>query len=586
VPASRMFTAVAVVGCLLTAGAFAEEPKITIGAASAARLRADLKYLAELAPVPLNKKWATLEATLLSFEEGVNADGPLQLDFYFAGKGLKFGAAIPVTKMTGNGGFINNLQSFGFTVGKPDASGLMEVKQAQANVRGKKAAAPAGPAPKPFYMRELTGSKYAVMHSEAAGIPANLPDPSIALKAWVTDPIDVAVRLKNDAAGLKSRQENFAAMRKELEAAIQFKRTDTEAAIELRKLSLRQHLAEAERFLVESENLSATWVTDAAKQLAKGEMVLSALPGTSLESSIQLLCNKPSAFANVKFHPQPALQARVNMAVDDLRAGHAKEFYPVLQPVLNAEIDARPALSAAGKAAGKKALGVLFEMLNESIPLRVLDAFIDVHATDDGKNGVICGIRTADGTKATAALEQFPSIREDGWKFQKSVSEHGGVTIHAMTVAPHRMDEFRAICGGEPTVLIGVSKDIVWGAAGKDAMTKLKTAIDQAALPLPEKTDPVFASVQMRIAPWIEVLDIMRQKEPKPAATDKTAQETERQRTKLRKIAKDAFAPADDMLEVSLRREEDQVLGTLNASPGIQRFIGSVLNYITDEYLE
>jgi hypothetical protein len=586
-----MFAAAVVFGLCLIPAAEADEPKITIGGASAQRLREDLKYLAELAPAPLNKKWKTLEDTLLSFETGVNPDVPLQLDFYFAAKGVKFGAALPVTKVTGRNGFIENLESFGFDVGKPNAQGLIEVKQAQATNRGKKKAAAAGPPPKPFFMRELAGAKYVVLHSDAAAIPANLANPQTALDAWIKPPVDVAVQLKNDAAGLKSRHDNFAEMRKELEAAIQFKRSDSEADIELRKLALRQNLAEAERFLAESENLAATWVTDPAAKAAKGEMTLSALAGTSLEESIKLLCEKPSAFANVKFHPKPALQLRVNFPIDDLRSGHAKELYPKLLPVLNADIDARPALTASGKTASKKALGILFEMLTDAIPMKVLDGIIDVHATADGKHGVVCGIRAADGTKATAALEQFPNIR-DGWKFKQAVAEHGGVTIHEMTVAPHRMEEFRAICGGDPIVLIGVSKDIVWGAAGQDAMTKLKTAIDQAAAPLPDKADPVFASVQMRFAPWVEVLDILRKRETKPANEKKTAQEisqdkeAERQRTKLRKIAQDAFAPSDDLLTATLRRENDTVHGHLDASLGIQRFLGSVLMYITDEYLE
>ncbi|HUQ72584.1 MAG TPA: hypothetical protein VM165_23855 [Planctomycetaceae bacterium] len=583
-PACRMFAAAAIVGMILATGADAEEPRISIGIASPQRLRDDLQYLVEMAPAPLNKQWKGLSATLESFEQGVNPDAPLRVDLIFAGQGLKFGAAIPIKKWDGRNGFLDNLSSFGFDVGKPNAAGLIEVKQQVAN-RGKKGAA-AGPPAKPFYMRHLTGPKYGVLSSDAANIPANLPDPSIDLKAWLVAPIDIAAQLKNDTAGLKDRQASFSQMRKELEAAIEFKRTESEAAIELRKLALKQNLNEAERFLVESENLSITWTTDPAAKAARGDLALNALSGTSLHESIQLLCEKPSAFANVQFHPKPALQVRVNFPIDDLRSGHAKELYPKLLPVVLADIDARPALNDAGKAAGKTAMSVLFEMLTDSLSLKLLDTIVDFHATADGKHGLVCGIRTADGTKAVAALEQFPGIRENGWKFEKAVAEHGGVTIHAMTVAPHRMEEFRAICGGDPVVLIGVSKDIVWGAAGEGALEKLKTAIDQAAMPLPEKADPVFASLEMRVAPWIELLDVIRSKEPKPAAGDKTAQETERQRTKLRKAVKQAFEPADDVLQATIRREKDGVKGDMKAGLGIQRFIGTVIGFIHDEYFE
>lgn len=586
-PARILFAAAAVVGTLLTAGLGADEPRITVGVAGAKRLRDDLKYLMELAPAPLKKQWKdTLEPMLLSFEQGVNPEAPIRVDLIFAGTGLKYSSAIPVpaNQLEGRDGFIANLESFGFAVGKPDAAGIYEIKQQQAGIRGKKAAA--GPPAKPFYMRHLKpGTGYAVFGISKPDLPAGMPDPSVALKDWLKGPTDVAVQIQNDAAGLSSRKEAFDQMRKELEAAIAFKRTDTPEDIALKKLSLQQNLNEAERFLVETEDLQVTWVTDQAAKSAQGALTLSALSGTSLRQSIELLCQKPSYFANVKFHDKPTLQARVVFPIDDLRHEHAKELYPALLPVMRAAIDDRPALNAEGKAAAKKALDVLFEMLTDALPLRMLDTFIDVHGSSDGKNTLVCGIRAADGTKATEALEQFPKIR-DGWKLEKNVAEHEGVTIHAVTVAPHRMEEFRAICGGEPTVYVGVSKDAVWGAAGEGALDELKEAITQAGQPAPAKADPVFASLQMRFGPWVQVLDILRSREAKPAAGDKTAQEEEKRRTKLRKISQDAFAPGDDLLEVTLRREDDRVIGQLEGHPGIQRFIGSVIAFVSEEYLQ
>jgi hypothetical protein len=584
VPARSLFTVAAAVWMLLVAGLHADDPRIAIGIAGSERMRDDLKYLMELAPAPLPKQWRNLEDMLLSFEQGIQEKQPIRLDLVFSGQGLKYEPAFPIEKLEGRNGFIENLQSFGFVVGKPNAAGIYEIKQPPPGGGAKKVAA--GPAAKPFYMRHLkAGMGYAVIASDVAKLPAALPDPGPPLQQWLPVPVDVAVRIDNDAAGLASRKASFSQMRKELEAAVQFKRTDTPEQIELKKLSLQQNLNEAERFLVETEKLDVTWVTDATAQSARGEMTLTGLPDTSLLTSIQMLALQPSYFANVKFHPQPALQLRINFPVDDLRSGHAKELYPALLPVMQADMDSRPALNAAGKAAAKQALDILFTMLNDGLPLRVLDGFIDAHATGDGKHVVLCGIRAADGTKATAALELFPQIR-DGWKLQQALAEHEGVTIHALTVAPHRLEEFRALCAGEPVVYVGVSKDAVWGAAGEGSLDKLKAAITETGQPAPDKADPVFLSLQMRFAPWVQVLDILRSREAKPAANDRTAQEEEKRRTRLRKISQDAFAPADDRLEVTLRREEDRVIGQLEAHLGIQRFIGSVMAFVTEEYLQ
>ena len=106
---------------------------------------------------------------------------------------------------------------------------------------------------------------------------------------------DLVAELKNDAAGIGVRRDNFKALRKQFEALIKFRRGEDPHAFELRKLALNQQLDEAERFLVESENMQIRWTTDTVKGLGRGELSLTALPETELLTSVPSVVDSVAA---------------------------------------------------------------------------------------------------------------------------------------------------------------------------------------------------------------------------------------------------------------------------------------------------
>lgn len=585
---TRICATLALVVCGGLAGvAPAQEARISTAIASSDRIQEDLQAIIHLASPNLQRQWTNLKNVLDSFVDGVDVTKPIGLDLHLAGQEAAYVLKVPVTRMAGRGGFVNNVQAFGFKVSAPDPSGLYTIEQVRATPRGPRGRQPtpapaAAPPSKPYYMREVAG--HAVIAPRKDLVPANIGNPFNSLQKLVPGATDVAAALENDAAGMEAKRKAFQELRKQLEAAVEFRRGETREEFQLRKLSLEQNLNEAERFLIESGKLEVRWTTDSKQADGRGELLLTGLPGTALEDSIKQLVQKPSFFANVMFGAKPALQLRVNFAADDLRSQHAADLYAAMLPVLQATMDTRPNLNATGKTTAKDAIAKLFVMLNDAIPLKVLDGFIDVHASSDGKHVGLCGIRTADGRKATEILALFPQIRA-GWEFQTDVDEHGGVKIHKMTIAPHRKEEFQAVFGGPLEIYIGVSEPAVWGAAGAGSLDALKKAIDQSAQPAPSQTAPEFVELQMRFEPWIKLLDAMRAKEPPSQTTDKEQLEFEKQRDKTRKYALETLAPGDDLLKTVLKRNGDQVEGTLEIQKGLLRLIGTLIADFTSENL-
>ena len=81
---------------------------------------------------------------------------------------------------------------------------------------------------------------------------------------------DLAAELKNDPKGIDQRRADFKDLRKQFEALIKFRRNEDPNAFELRKLSLIQQLNEVERFVVEAEDLLATWTTTDKERESSG----------------------------------------------------------------------------------------------------------------------------------------------------------------------------------------------------------------------------------------------------------------------------------------------------------------------------
>ncbi len=431
---------------------------------------------------------------------------------------------------------------------------------------------------KPFFLRYE--KDYAWIASLKESVPANRPLPTADLQPLLALNKDVVAELKNDTAGLAKRRDNFKELRKQFEALIRIKRNEDQNVFNLRKLSATQYLNEAERFLVESESLQASWTTNAVSPdgSGRGEFSLTALPETDLLKSIEQFAVKPSYFANVKLHDSPIAVGRLNFPLDSVRVAHIKDFYKAVRPVVESEIKARPAATYSDeqKAATQQATNTFLDLLTAGLDLGVVDAFVDAHAVAPGKNVLVCGIRTANGKQADEIVKILPKLKSE-WEVKLDVHEHGGVKIHELTVPKTRLESFQKAFADNTVLYVGTSQDAVWGAAGADGLAQLKTAIDQTAQPAPEKADAVVVSYQVQLAKLVKLVDIIQKELPAVAGLTKDQQQQRKDLDKYRKLAQDAMAGCDSLLKGELRRTDNKIEGFVELNECALKYIGSVI---------
>jgi len=567
------------------------EARIQVVQTGIDHLKNDLKYLVELSPTPaLRKQWKeTLEPLIDSFADGLDPTKPMRVDV-IVGKDVTYEMHFPVKLLEQkNKGFIPNLKGMGFNIVKLNDN-LYTVAQGG----GKKGA----PAKNPMYMRYANG--YASIASTQAAVPANMPDP-------ITDPMkgvqpllaqgfDVIASMKNSsaAADVTARRNNFKELRKQLEAGLVAKRNEDKNEFALRKLSLTQNLDEGERFVVETDELVFNWTTSASEKETAGkgraQFSISALPDTDLFKSTEVLAAKPSHFANVKLAEQGAVSGKINFGLDSLRIEHLKEFYKTVRPVLEAQIDKRASFKDADqKKAAKEASSILIDMLNEGAQLGVADLFLDLHPAGEGKHTLVCGVRTADGKKADGILKLLPKVngtRDVKMDIQKLGDD---ISLHSLTIPEKREAAFHKLFPGESVIYVATSKDVVWGAAGVDAVKALEAAIKEAAEAAPEKADPRVAYFTAHGGRMVELMDIIK---PEPQKIDEKMSKDDQARLKqqqkeaerVRKLAVEATSKCDAIFSGEVKKNGDKVEGSLDVSECVLRFIGSVIAEFSKDF--
>lgn len=543
-------------------------------------LKADLMYLVELSPTPaLKKQWKeTLEPLLDSFAEGLEPTKPIRVDVII-GKDIGYEIHFPIQKLDGKAGFVPNIIGFGFNVKKlgPD---LYSVTQAGGRGTQSKNA---------MFMRHVNG--YASIGATQAAVPANMAnpitDPAKGVQPLIDRNFDVIASLKNSstAADLAGRRKNFQELRKQIEAGLAFKRNEDKNDFALRKLTLVQNLDEAERFVVETDELVIGWSTHIADKTpgrGRADFSILALPDTDLAKSTEVLASKSSYFANVELSKNGAVSGKLNFAVDPLRVTHLKEFYTVIRPVLELRIDKRDSLkTAAQKKAAKQAAGLLIDIMEEGLSLSTADLFLDLRTAGDNKHTLICGARTANGKKADELLKLLPQVmpeREVKLDIQKIGED---ASVHSITVPKHRLPAFQKLFPGETQFYVATSKDAVWGAAGVDALAELEAAMKQVSQPAPETVDPRVLYFKAHAGRLVDLLDIAK---PEPQKIDESLSKDEQKRLiqqrkdleQVHKLALEATADCDAVFTGEMKKVGNKVEGSMDVSECVLKFIGAV----------
>ncbi len=541
------------------------EARIRIVIPSLVEVENKLKWLIELSPDPsLRKQWPILkEDQLDAFTDGVDETKPISLDVVFPTEDISYELRIPISDLTGDkNGFLQGLRGRSYKV-KSLGRGAYEILE-----KGQK----------PAHL--LFNQDYAWITTGDRPVPTNPPLATADLKPLLALNKDLVAEIKNDLEGIPERRASFLAFRALCEGRNRIRKNEAPNAFELRQLQLKFILDQAQSFLVEAEQLQLGWTIHSStpNKIGRGDISLTALPGTALRNNIDKFATRPSDFANVAPHENPIVTFKSTVPLDAIRIDQLKGYSILLRPILAAQIDAHATIeSHQQKDALKHATSLVMDMIEAGTDLALVDAFAECFTSSSSKNVLVCGIRAANGKKADEIVKLIPSIWPE-CHVKANAHEHADISIHEVTFAKRDLAMFQSVFDGESVFYVGTGRNAVWGAAGADSLAQLKSAIDQSHQSAPEKVDPIVFSYRLHVGRLVSLFDAIRKATPPDATPLKPEQRRfEKDVDKYLKLAKSVLSGCEPLMFGELKRIDGRIEGSAEFNECVLKGIGSIL---------
>lgn len=537
------------------------EPRIRIAIPSLVEVESKLKWLIELSPDPqLRKQWKKLKQDLIdAFTDGIDEGRPIVVDAVFSSTGLTYDLRVPITDLTDErAGFLSGLRGRSYVV-KKLGEGTYEI------------------------LGEDHQTAHMLVEQDHAWIATGnrvVPTPPLSATADLAPILklkkDIVAELKNQVEDVKPRRADFHAFREHVDGSYRKRRNETQNAFELRKSLSKHFLAAAEQFIVEAANLQVTWNIDTSgtSGVGRGEVSLTALPGTNLAKLIDEAGTRPGYFSNLAPHDNVLAAANMSVVLDDVRSRQFKELGQSLRPIFENEIETRSPKTE--RDAWTRAVSLFFKMMEEVADLGTIDGFAELFGPAANKHVLICGVRVANGKQANEIVKLVPGFRTD-WKVKLNAREHAGVGIHEMTIGKQDLAAFQCIFANESVLYVGTSQNEVWIAAGNSALDHLIRSIDQAKRPS-AKTNPVLFRYQVHVGRLASLIDSLQKRDsPRKMALTQDDRQLRKDIDKYIKLIHDATAKCDSTFSGELKRSGNSIEGFTELNECVLKCIGSIL---------
>lgn len=550
---TRWTAACSMLVALLATAAPAENPlpRTSIVQRGANRFLEDTQYMMSLTPEG-RQQWPNVKGFFEDiFLLGIDRGRPLRIDVMLGDGPARYRPSFPVGNEKQ---FLQNLEDFGIEQRKR-ATGYWQLRDGFEGY---------------LRIKDQYGSIAEEGHD--TDVPATLPDPAAAIAPILAADYDLAVELVNDdlkPASMKTRAASFRRdVREEMLALVARREDEAKEDYELRRLTAEQQLDEWEWFFAESQRAVAGWTADVTTGVGTGESRLDPIPDTDLAKAVKLLGVDPSHFANVPVVDDSILSVRVNHPLDAIRKQRLADYYAGLAGNLRAKIAAGTRTDAE-KAAMTEISDLVVKMFADGAAAGMADGFVEIAPFANDLHVAVAGVRSPNGKAADAIVKLLPKANP---KIQVTMDKAtvGNVAIHEIVAPLDAYPHLAFLFGKNTTMYLGTSKDVVWFAAGPNAMASLETAINVVDQPNAGKAEDPFVTVKLRLAPWLEFRNLRAGGKGDP---------------ELRKIVMDALADGDDSLNVEVSRDGDSLTGKLTVRDGIMRMVGRLMAKFSKENL-
>lgn len=436
-------------------------------------LKQDINFIGSLAGQP--DLASMFEPMIVGFTQGLDKSKPLGL--LVQSDGMQFGGAIclPVADLSG---FLANLKMFGVT--SSDAgNGLTQISASGQQLFGKSAGG---------------WTFLSMMPQMLESLPA---DPAAEFAALVKE-YDLGVRANIQNIPEAHRQMAIGQLRAGMEAGMKRKEDETDEQYQARTAFATAQVEQLERMINEIDQFTFGLSVDSAGQRTFLDFVYTAVANTQLAGQLAGMKDTKTNYAGF-FQPEAAGMMMASSKINDSDKDQSKQMIESLRAQAMTGIDEDTELkSEAAKESVKAAVNDFVDALIATVDAGNMDLGVTVNVSPDALTVVAGGFigdpgKVESGLKKLAELSKeepdFPAVKWDA-------ETHAGVTFHTLSAPSPDEPEPRKLFGETIDFAVGIGKDSVYFAMGRDCLTAVKKVIDDSA----KNPGKVVAPMELTVA--------------------------------------------------------------------------------------
>ena len=468
------FALSAVAGTVRAQATTEMKPVVLITLAGYDALKQDVNFIGSLAGQP--ELASQFEPFILGFTQGLEKDQPLGV--LIQSDGMNFGGAIclPIKDLAT---FVGNLKAFGVTTADA-GNGITQITANGQTLFGK---------------NEGGWTFLSMMPQMLEGLPA---DPVAAFKSLV-DEYDLGIRANVQNIPEPYRQMAMQQLRAGMEAGMKRKPDETDEQYQARTALANGQVEQLERMIKEIDQFTFGLSIDGDQQRAFIDFIYTAVAGTQLADQLKTMQDTKTNFAGF-FQPDAAGMMMTASTVNESDVAQTKQMVESLRSQIANAIDEQDDLdSEADKENVKAACNDFIDALVATIEAGKMDMGAVANVSPEAVT-VVAGGFIADPAKVEAGLKKLAEVaksKPDHPAPKWSAESHAGVTFHTLSVPTPKEEEAMKLFGETIDFAVGIGKDSVYFAMGRDCLTAAKKVIDDSAASPGKSIAPMELSISV-----------------------------------------------------------------------------------------
>jgi hypothetical protein len=434
------------------------KPVVMVTLAGYDALKEDINFLGSLAGQP--DLASQFEPFILGFTQGLEKNQPLGV--LIQSDGMNFGGAIclPIKDLAT---FVGNLKPFGVTT--TDAgNGVTQISANGQTLFGK---------------NEGGWTFLSMMPQMLENMPA---DPVAAFKELVSE-YDLGIRANVQNIPEPYRQMAIQQLRAGMEAGMKRKEDETDEQYNARTALANSQVEQLERMIKEIDQFTFGMAVDGKEQRTFIDFVYTAVAGSQLAEQLKTMADPKTNFAGF-YQPDAAGMMMMSSTVNESDIAQTKQMVESLRTQIATAVDEDSELeSDAAKESVKAASNDFIDALLATIEAGKMDAGAVVNVSPNALT-VVAGGFIADPAKIESGLKKLSELSKEKPEIPPvkwNADSHAGVSFHTLSVPAPDDEQARKLFGETIEITVGIGKDSVYFALGKDNLAAAKKVIDDSA---------------------------------------------------------------------------------------------------------